>query len=205
MKCIDCLINDRYPKKLRCASCRSKQRRSINSAKFNFQELEGEIWVDIIGYEGLYMVSNKGRIKSLEVSKTTKNGQVRKNQLKLLKNRLDGQGYHYVSLYKNKVSLNHKVHRLVAINFVPNPQNKPQVNHKNFIKTDNTLDNLEWATNSENTIHSYLFSNRKTILSVQDHLEIKKSNKKKTELAKIYNTTTTTIYRIQNNQIRKYL
>ena len=205
MKCVDCLINDRYKSMTRCSYCRSIKRRSANTLKFYFEDLTGEVWVDIIGYEGLYMVSNKGRIKSLEVSITTKNGQLRKSQLRLLKNRLDAEGYQYVSLYKNKISSNKKVHRLVAIHFMPNPQNKPQVNHKNFIKTDNTIDNLEWVTNSENTIHSYLFGNRKTLLSVQDHLEIKKSNKKKSELAKIYNTTTTTIYRIKNNKIRKYL
>lgn len=87
---------------------------------------------------GLYKVSNLGRVKSIFRYK------------KILKLHFDKDGYSYVRLYKNKKSFNKLVHRLVAEAFIPNPKNKPQVNHKDFNRSNNVLTNLEWCTGQEN-------------------------------------------------------
>ena len=121
-----------------------------------------EIWKDIEGYEGLYQVSNLGNVKSLE--KTSKNrwGQYCKNE-KILKPLILTKGYLSVFLYTTTTKTNKKIHRLVAQAFLPNPDNLPQVNHKDEDKTNNVVwinedgsidyekKNLEWCTNEYNS------------------------------------------------------
>ena len=109
-----------------------------------------EIWKDIEGYIGKYQVSNLGRIRSLLNS----HGKNLKNK-KILSPCVDKKGYLRVGLSKNNRLSTHKVHRLVAKAFIPNSDNLPQVNHINGIKTDNTVNNLEWVSGSENVIHSF--------------------------------------------------
>lgn len=118
-----------------------------------------EIWKDIEGYEGLYQVSNLGKVRSLDriVEANYSYGTVYKplkgKEIKLC---LDGQGeYLQVHLHKMKKDRAMLVHRIVAKAFINNPDNKKTVNHKNGIKTDNRVDNLEWATQSENCKHAY--------------------------------------------------
>jgi len=97
-----------------------------------------EIWKLVTGYEGLYEVSNLGRVKSVKF---------KKHRLKTLyKNK---KGYLYTYLYKNGVREYWRVHRLVATVFIPNPENKPTVNHIDEDKLNNKVSNLEWATYSE--------------------------------------------------------
>lgn len=101
-----------------------------------------ETWKDIKGYEGLYQVSNLGRVKSLHFNKEL-----------LLKLRLTGRGYYQIDLQKNKNIKHALVHRLVAEAFIPNPDELPQVNHKDEDKTNNCVDNLEWCTQLYNIHH----------------------------------------------------
>lgn len=96
-------------------------------------------WKDIEGYEGLYKVSNDGRVWSIKSNK----------EMKIQ----DNKGYSIVCLRKDGKKKNCRVHRLVAQAFIPNPEDKPQVNHIDEDRSNNHVTNLEWATASENINH----------------------------------------------------
>ena len=120
-------------------------------------EKEIEIWKDVFGYEGLYEISNFGNIKSIErlIIRTSKKGietpQLIKESIK--KGSPDKDGYLKVCLWKKGVYKTTSIHRLVALNFIPNPKNKPQVNHIDENKRNNYINNLEWNTCIENIRH----------------------------------------------------
>lgn len=99
-----------------------------------------EIWKDIENYEGLYQVSNLGRVKSSYTNRILKGGK-------------DRGGYLLVSLCKNNIKSTKTIHRLVAQAFIPNSENKSQVNHIDENQTNNMVSNLEWMTAKENTNH----------------------------------------------------
>ena len=106
------------------------------------KEYLNEIWKPIKGYEGLYEVSNFGRIKSLNYNHTGKGKILKQNQIM--------NGYKLVMLYKDGNGKNYLVHRLVAEAFLPNTDNLPCVNHKDENKQNNVVSNLEWCTHEYN-------------------------------------------------------
>jgi hypothetical protein len=111
-----------------------------------------EVWKDIPGYEGLYQVSNLGRVKSLERFKDNNGGLVRVPE----KIMTGGKRHGYILMFLSKEGSRKTfaAHRLVAQVFIPNPENKPSVNHINGNKQDNRVCNLEWNTYKENTNHA---------------------------------------------------
>ena len=108
-----------------------------------------EIYKEVVGYEGLYEVSNLGNVKRMQKL----NNQHEPNTV--LKPFLTSSGYTRVQLFLHGKKRNHFIHRLVAMAFLENPNNKTQVNHINGDKVNNKLSNLEWSTPSENGKHSY--------------------------------------------------
>ena len=124
-----------------------KNLEKINNSCYSldFNDLPGEEWRDVIGYEGLYQVSNYGRVKSFH------NNGVRT----LNPSFADYPGYYVVNLTKNGKQQTQYVHILVAQAFIPNPENKSYVNHIDGDKLNNCLENLEWTTPTENSRHAW--------------------------------------------------
>lgn len=161
-----------------------------------------EIYKDIVGYEGLYQVSNLGNVKSFH---RNKDGTI----IKLKTNKY---GYNNINLCKKGNKKFILVHRLVATLFIQNKLNKPCVNHINGIKNDNRVQNLEWCTYSENSIHAnrlgltfitpnYGENNGKAKLTKDKVLAIRKDIRKQREIAKDYNVSLSTINFIKNRKI----
>lgn len=121
-----------------------------------------EIWKDIEGYEGIYQVSDEGNVRSLDRITKYKNT-IHKMKLsgKPIKGNTNTRGYRYVNLCKNSNKKTITVHRLVMKHFIPNHENKSEINHIDGNKTNNKLSNLEWVTSKENYDHSVSIGLRK--------------------------------------------
>lgn len=127
-----------------------------------------EIWKSIQDYE--YEISSFGRVRNKKTKKILSIFDV------------NGEGYLRVILFKNHKKKRFFIHRLVAKTFIENPDNKPQVNHKDGVKQNNNLENLEWVTNSENQLHSYHILKNKTGFAYGFGGSIEPWNKGKTDL-----------------------
>jgi hypothetical protein len=172
--------------------------------------MENEVWKDVIGYEGLYKVSNLGKICSLgRLIEGNKNSIYFKPE-KLMTFELMKKGYLRAKITKEKRSIKKLVHVIVGECFILNPENKPQINHKNGIKNDNRVENLEWCTNKENCIHAvknklnvakYGESCGGSKLKECDVIEIRNLKGKllKVEIAKKFNISVHTINQIHQN------
>lgn len=161
-----------------------------------------EIWNDINGYEGLYQVSSLGTIKSLarftpnQWSETS-----RFREEKTLSYQLTKDGYPTIKLSKNGNAIRYRIHRLVALCFLENQFGKEQVNHINGIKTDNRVENLEWATQNENQLHACKNGLKPRKLIESDVLKIRNDKRTGSEIAKDYNITFQTVSEIKNKKI----
>lgn len=117
--------------------------------------MEQEIWKDVPNYEGIYQCSSFGRIKTIERIITEKGGKKRIRKEIIRKQTLSKKGYFYITMTNDCKTKLFTVHRIVAFTFLPLIMNKNVVNHKNGIKTDNRIENLEWCNKSENELHAY--------------------------------------------------
>ena len=172
--------------------------------------METEIWKPLKEYEGLYEVSNMGRVKSL-IKQGNRAERIRKTGFDIR------TGYITVQLTKHNTPLTKRVHRCIAETFIPNPKAKPIVNHIDGNKKNNRADNLEWVTYSENTLHSFrkglqkkIFGDKNYITKIKtvDVLKIRElinSGKTNKEIAKIYGVNPSQISRIKTGKRRKEL
>lgn len=174
-----------------------------------------EIWLPVPNYEGLYEVSNLGNVKTL--SRTVQRCGIENHQIneRLLKQNKNKQGYLSVTLSRSKKVKVLRINRLVAMAFLPNPENKETVNHINCIKSDNTVWNLEWATRSENEHHA-LINGRKlkgeengfSKLKTPEIIEIRRMFKDKIstyKIAETFNISQSTAYDIASGKRWKHI
>lgn len=168
--------------------------------------MNNEIWLPVKDYEGLYYVSSEGRLRS---SHSNNKGV----GWKIVKGATVDREYIKVKLIKDHIYKQVSLHRLVATTFIPNPKNKPQVNHKNGNKHDNRVENLEWVTQSENILHSYKTGLKKPMRGVKnwcakiteaDVLMIRKlaiEGQTPTQISKSYPINDATVSKIIHKQI----
>lgn len=159
-----------------------------------------EVWKDMVGYEGHYQVSSLGKIKSLK--KYFEDKDIIKKVTK------DRRGYLRTNFWLNGKIKGYRIHRIVATAFIPNPENLPQVNHKDGNKENNAVSNLEWVSNLRNRQHAEEIGIRKIKLSRNDVLNIRDIFNKGSSLSEIadtYNLSKGHAYSIVTGRVWKHL
>ena len=158
-----------------------------------------EIWKDIPHYEGLYQVSNLGRVKALPRIRENHTHGVWIQPEQIMATRLNEDGYECVSLtQKNSKRKTERIHRLVALAFIPNPDNLPEVNHINCIRDDNRVENLEWISRKDNCAYTSKCGNKSN-----KHIKCIETNqifKTSTEVSKVNGGDTGNIRKAARNQ-----
>lgn len=171
-----------------------------------------EVWLSVQGYEGCYLVSNKGQIYSEARTEFVKSkrtgGHLRYRNSGLLTPRLSNTGYLQIGLFLDGICKRQSVHRIVAKAFVPNPLGLLEVNHKDGNRLNNCADNLEWVSRKGNALHStqILCKNRGventnsklTEQDVHSIVTLLDAGYTQIEIAKNFNVTNSAIYRIQH-------
>jgi predicted XRE-type DNA-binding protein len=175
-----------------------------------------EEWKSIVDYEGYYDVSTMGNVRRSSRVQVYSDGRIFHFNKKIISKYICNNGYYTVGLTRDSKTIQYSIHRIMAIAFIPNPDNKPEVNHKDGIKLNNTLDNLEWNTTKENAIHAVLNGltpigekrwNAK--LSNEQVINIRKlffTNKiRQSAISKLYGVPRRCISKIINNITYKYI
>lgn len=151
-------INYIYTPNAGVATCGQREPGSVGASIFldykKSGNMKNEIFKDILGYEGLYQVSNMGRVKGCERVILMKNGTLRYIEEKIITPKKRPRGYAFVALSKNATKKIHSVHQLVAKTFIKNPKKHKDINHINGNKVDNRVVNLEWVSQYENMQHA---------------------------------------------------
>ncbi len=165
--------------------------------EYNNIDLPNEIWKDVVGYDGLYMISNMGRLRSLpRLTMACSGGWFYTKDI--LISQATSKGYKLAALQIDGNRQTKSVHIMVGESFVPNPENKPYINHKNGVKSCNIYNNLEWSTQAENVRHAFkngLVGARNgekspvSKLKEENILEIRKREYDNNELAMKFNVT----------------
>ena len=202
-KDFECRVDNKYLKQgvPKCKECnRSFMPDYIENDVRKFKVIDGEEFSNILGFEG-YWINAKGEI-------------VGRKGNKIYHRIIDKKGYEKIILKSKQKTKMLSIHRLVALAFIPNPENKPQVNHIDCDKLNNSVENLEWVTNQEN--HDHKMKNGLNVnkpleehgcakLTNEQALFIRNSNEKSEDLAKQFEVSACTIYNIKGNRSWKGL
>lgn len=170
-------------------------------------------WYDIKGYEGFYKINKNGDVRSLD--RITDCGKYKRKEKGIIIKQRIRNGYKAVSLNKNGKSKSFNIHRLIAINFIKNENNKPCINHIDGNKLNNEIYNLEWVTHKENNNHAIKLGlsevvgskNKNSKLTEKDVIDMRKLSRffSQVELSKIFEVSTSNVQFIVNNKTWKHI